>query len=96
MPLSLIVSGWRRPGSAVLPDIHGTSARRIPEAADEYDCMISPLLHRLFEGADTRSPADWISRERTSHFGAGPNDARDMRLAESLTAWWERRRAEAS
>ena len=29
----------------------------IPEAADEYDCMISPLLHRLFEGADTRSLA---------------------------------------
>ena len=67
----------------------------IPEAADEYDCMISPLLHRLFEGADTRSLADWISRERTSHFGVGPDDARDMRLAKSLTAWWERRRAEA-
>ena len=48
------------------------------------------------EGADTRSLADWISRERASHFGAGPDDARDMRLAESLTAWWERRRAEAS
>ena len=58
--------------------------------------MISPLLHRLFEGADTRSLAHWISRERTSHFGAGPDDARDMRLAESLTAWWKRRRAEAS
>ena len=66
----------------------------VPEAADEYDCMISSLLHRLVEGADTRSLADWISRERTSHFGAGPDDARDMRLAESLNAWWERRRAE--
>jgi hypothetical protein len=40
--------------------------------------------------------ADEISRERASHFGAGPDDARDMRLAESLTAWWERRRAESS
>jgi len=54
--------------------------------------MISPLLHRLFEGADTRSLVGWISHERASHFGAGPDDARDMRLAESLTAWWERRR----
>jgi hypothetical protein len=68
----------------------------IPEAADEYDCMISPLLHRLFERADPRSLADWISRERASHFGAGPNDAQDLRLAESLTAWWQRRRTEAS
>ena len=23
----------------------------IPSAADEYDCMIPPLLHRLFKGA---------------------------------------------
>ena len=68
----------------------------IPEAADEYDCMISPLLHRLFEGADTGSLADWISHERSSHFGAGPDDAADMQLAESLTAWWEKRRSEAT
>lgn len=68
----------------------------ILEAADEYDCMISPLLHRLFEGADTRSLAGWISHERSSHFGAGPDDAQDMRLAESLTAWRERRRTEAN
>jgi len=58
----------------------------IPEAADEYDCMISPLLHRLFDGADARSLAGWISRERSPHFGAGPDDVQDMRLAESLIA----------
>jgi hypothetical protein len=68
----------------------------IPEAADEYDCMISPLLHRPFEGANTRSPAAWISHEQSSHFGAGPDHAQDMRLAESLTAWRERRRTEAT
>jgi hypothetical protein len=66
-----------------------------PEAADEYDCMIGPILHRLFEGADTHSLADWISHERCSHFGAGPDDAKDMLLAESLTGWWRRRRAGA-
>ena len=70
----------------------------IPEAADEYDCMISPLLHRLFEGADTRSLAGWIwiSHKRSSHFGAGPDDAEDMRLAESLTARRERGRTETA
>ena len=68
----------------------------IPEAADEYDCMISPLLHRLFEGADTGSLAGWIRHERSSHFGAGPDHAADMRLAETLSAWWERRRTEAT
>jgi len=68
----------------------------IPEVTDEYDCMISPLLHRLFEGADTHSPAVWISHERSSHSGLGPNNAEDMWLAESLAAWWERRRVEAT
>jgi hypothetical protein len=48
----------------------------IPEAANEYDCMISPLLHRLFEGADTGSLADWISRKRSSHVVPGPTTPR--------------------
>ena len=64
----------------------------IPEAADEYDCMISPLLHLLFEGADARSLADWIRHERSSHFGLRPDDARHMQLAEWFTAWWNTRR----
>jgi hypothetical protein len=68
----------------------------IPEAEDEYGCMISPLLHRLFEGAGAGSPAGWTRHERSSHFGAGPDDAADMRLAESLTVWREKRRTEAT
>jgi hypothetical protein len=68
----------------------------VPEAADEYDCMIGPLLDRLFAGADALSLFGWIRHERLAHFGAGPDDAQDMRLAESLTAWWESRRADAS
>ena len=68
----------------------------VPEAADEYDCMISPLLHLLFEGADANSLARWISQERSCHFGLGPDEAGDMRLAESLATWWKRRRVEAT
>ncbi|MGD0067497.1 MAG: hypothetical protein ABSB76_29180 [Streptosporangiaceae bacterium] len=68
----------------------------IPEAEDECDCMISPLLHHLFEGADTRSLVGWISHERSSHFGLGPDEAADTRLVESLAAWWERGRIEAT
>ena len=68
----------------------------VPEAANEYDCMISPLLHCLFEGAGTRSLAELISHERSSHFGLGPDVASDRQLAESLTAWWETRRGTAT
>jgi len=72
------------------------SVAGVPEAADEYDCMISPLLHLLFERAGANSLADWISQERSSHFGLGPDEAGDMRLAESLATWWNRRRVEAT
>jgi hypothetical protein len=68
----------------------------IPEAADEYDCMISPLIHQLLDGADARSLAGWISHERISHFGLSPHAASDAQLAEKLTAWWEKRRATAT
>ena len=64
---------------------------RMAEVADEYDCMISPLLHRLFEGTDTRSLADWISPQRSSHFGAGPDAIADTQLAVRLSEWWDKR-----
>ena len=65
----------------------------LPEAADEYDCLIGPLLRRLSDDADTRSLAQWISSERFRRFGVAADEARDTRLAEALIAWWVRRRA---
>jgi len=64
----------------------------VPEAADEYDCMISPLLHYLFECAENGELGDWICQKRSAHFGLGSDDVRDSQLAERLTAWWDRRR----
>jgi len=34
-----------------------------PEAADEYDCMLSPLMHQLHEGAHEVKIRDWLSDE---------------------------------
>jgi len=64
-----------------------------PEAADEYECMISLLMDRLAAGTDTRSLAKWISSRRFWHFGDAADEVRDTQLAEALTAWWERPRA---
>ena len=60
----------------------------IPEAADEYDCMISPLLRWLAGRLD--------QARAVISFRCRPDDAADTRLAESLAAWWERRRTEAT
>ena len=65
----------------------------IPEAADEYDCMISPLMHRLYEGASTSTLATWIAIERTEHFGLQSNSTADHALADELVEWWSARRS---
>ena len=62
-----------------------------PEADDEYDCMISPLMDRLAAGADTRSLAKWISSRRFWHFGDAADEARDTQLAEAPAMMFSRR-----
>ena len=37
--------------------------RDAPEAQDEYDCLISPLMHRLHDGASDDHIGDWLIRE---------------------------------
>lgn len=63
----------------------------VPEAADEYDCMIGPLYGHLQRGADARFLRDWIARERVDHFGLSPNLGADRALADALVAWWTAR-----
>jgi len=38
-------------------------------AQDEYDCLISPLMHQMFHGSTACSLAAWIGHERVEHFG---------------------------
>jgi hypothetical protein len=40
-------------------------------AEDEYDLMISPLMHLLHDGADTDALAEWIASQR-DYMGLGP------------------------
>lgn len=65
------------------------------EAADEYDCMISPLLHQLYEGATADVLRSWIGTERTDHFGLGADYDSDSVLADRLAQWWASRISEA-
>jgi hypothetical protein len=66
----------------------------VPEAADEYDCMISPVMHKLCDGVTPDDLARWISKERTEHFGLGPDPSGDKELAAKLTSWWTERTAQ--
>lgn len=68
----------------------------VPEAADENDCMISPLMHQLFSGASIDAIASWVCEERVEHFGLGRDDQRDLWLAGSVAEWWRARTSEAA
>jgi hypothetical protein len=60
-----------------------------PEAQDEYDCLISPLMHQLHDGASETSIGSWLIFEIGDHFGMTPDAARERALARELVRWWQ-------
>ena len=60
----------------------------IPEAIDEYDCLISPLMHRLANGAAVDDLHLWLTTELTDPFGLTPMTERDLALTRKLVDWW--------
>lgn len=60
----------------------------IPEAQDEYDGYISPLLHRLHRGDSVDEIDDYVTTIVRDWFGMDPRPDRERRFAESLIAWW--------
>ena len=64
-----------------------------PQAQDEYDCLISPLMHRLHDGASERAISKWLIDELTGHFGMSAQPDRERALAKELRAWWQERTA---
>lgn len=66
-----------------------------PEAADEYDCMVPPLIRQLHSGATPREIVEWIDHERTDHFGLGADPAADWDLAQALRRWSDARDRQA-
>jgi hypothetical protein len=66
----------------------------MPQAADEYDCMMGPLLRMLYEGARPSRIEQWLTQELKAHFGLSPDRSREARLAADLVVWWSRRAQE--
>ena len=64
-----------------------------PHAQDEYDCLISPLMHQLHDGASEDQITEWLINELTGHFGMSAQPDRERALAGELTTWWQDRTA---
>jgi hypothetical protein len=59
-----------------------------PDAQDEYDCLISPLMHQLHDGKSERAITKWLVAELKQHFGMTADRNREKRLVRDLAAWW--------
>lgn len=62
-----------------------------PEAADEYDCMLSPLLRRLHDGVSDKEIQDWVAGEVEGHFGLHSDRDREAQLVRQIIGWWRHR-----
>jgi hypothetical protein len=60
----------------------------IPETEDEYDCLISPLHHRLYAGATVEQITDYLAQEMRGHFGLKPRRKGMTSFVEGLWQWW--------
>ena len=56
-------------------------ASGIPVAAEEYNCMLSPVLHRLHDGVSEEEIRDWIVGEIQGHFEMQSDRAREGQLS---------------
>lgn len=56
--------------------------------ADEYDCLVAPIVGKLSDGATVQQLATWLGAQRSEHFGLQPSPAQDRQLATQLTHWW--------
>ena len=64
----------------------------VPECDDEYDHLISPLLHQLHHGAPRSEIETWLVDQVRHGMGLRRADTdREARLAADLVSWWHRR-----
>jgi hypothetical protein len=59
-----------------------------PEAQDEYDCLLSPLMHKLHDRQSAEAIEHWLGSELQDHFGLPTSPPREKALASELILWW--------
>jgi len=64
----------------------------VPEAADEYDCMISPLMHQVYDGVKEKVTLD-CGRSRRALRHARTLAGR-LSFATDVVKWWALRSKE--
>jgi hypothetical protein len=58
--------------------------------ADEYECLVGPILSHLGRGATALELTRWLDSHITAHFGRVPADS--AHFTEKACAWYEQYR----
>ncbi|MFE2738737.1 hypothetical protein [Streptomyces sp. NPDC059349] len=58
------------------------------DVQDEYDCMLAPLLERLWGDADQAEIGEFLRRELEDHFGLTPLPSEPEAMAARVISWW--------
>jgi hypothetical protein len=62
------------------------------DVADEYECLVGPLLSRLTRGETTAEVAAFLTEMLAEHFGLPPERYRPADFARGLTDWYATRK----
>jgi hypothetical protein len=62
-----------------------------PQAQDEYDSYISPLLHMLHRHEPIGVLSAWLTKLVEEHIGLPSHPDRERQFAQTLIDWWATR-----
>jgi len=59
-----------------------------PQAQDEYDSYLGPLVGLLRDGAEEEQVTSYLAEIRTERMGMAPRTSDDRRAARAVMDWW--------
>ena len=84
---------WKSRGSGELRELlmehwDPIGVNGIPEARDEYDGYLAPLVNRLHDGADAQAVAEYLASLQTERMGLPVAAGQLHDVANRVVAWY--------
>lgn len=61
----------------------------LPNAEDEHDCLLNPVMEQLRAGVSAEQLRDWLCRKLDAHFGLTADPLCELLTASRICAWWD-------
>jgi hypothetical protein len=85
----LVEIAWQQRAARVADGTLGYDWRqRVPEARDEYDGYLGPLVNRLHDGANAQAVAEYLAGVQTEQMGLPATADQLHDVANRVVAWY--------